>query len=415
MLQIIASNSRKSVNHNQPEVTLNVCTLRALRNAYLIAGLGIAMCAFNTSAQISYSDTGGSLTITGYTGNLPELIIPESIAGKPVSKIAANAFSGNSIISTISIPNSVTNIGSSAFEYCIKLQEIRVASGNEFYSSVAGALFDKTQTILLQFPCAKGDGINMPDSVRTIEAKAFQACSLLTNIYIPDSVTRIGENAFGNCEHLRAVRLPGFITELNDSTFANCTSLTDLAIPNSVKTIGNNVFIYAGLQSIDLPDSVEKIGNVAFASCTNLSTVRIGLNVRSIGTYAFFACSALKYVYFAGDAPILGTDTFRAIGQAAFFRPPNAAGWGSTFAGYPISVWVPTLVTNDPVFGVKANQFGFTVTGSEGLTVILEGSVTLENPKWVPIATNVVSGGSTYLKDPASPASPSHFYRLRSP
>jgi hypothetical protein len=78
-------------------------------------------------------------------------------------------------------------------------------------------------------------------------------------------------------------------------------------------------------------------------------------------------------------------------------------------------LWTPQVQTTDASFGVRTNQFGFTITWASGMTVVVEACTNLANPTWYPLATNTLTGGSAYFSDPQWTSYPARFYRLRSP
>jgi trimeric autotransporter adhesin len=91
-----------------------------------------------------------------------------------------------------------------------------------------------------------------------------------------------------------------------------------------------------------------------------------------------------------------------------------AGGGYHTVALVPAMSWNPQMQTSDASFGVRTNQFGFTITGNNGLIVVVEASTNLANPIWVPLQTNTLTGGSSYFSDPLWTNHPARFYRLRS-
>ena len=139
------------------------------------------------------------------------------------------------------IPNSVTSIGSYAFDNCKSLTSITI-----------------------------------PDSVTSIGNKAFSGCRSLTSITIPDSVTSIGNSAFSECRSLTSITIPDNVTSIGYFAFFNCSSLTNITILDSVTSIGNYAFFNcSSLTSITIPDSVTSIGEAAFSDCTNLKTISL--------------------------------------------------------------------------------------------------------------------------------------------
>ena len=84
--------------------------------------------------------------------------------------------------------------------------------------------------------------IIIPESVTQIEDKAFCGCENLTNITIPQSVTQIGDSAFAWCENLTSVTIPQSVTKIGDYAFRGCENLTSVTIPQSVTQIGDYAF-----------------------------------------------------------------------------------------------------------------------------------------------------------------------------
>ena len=85
------------------------------------------------------------------------------------------------------------------------------------------------------------------------------------------------------------------------------------------------------------------------------------------------------------------------------------------FGGRPAVLWNPQVLASDASFGVRAGQFGFTITGTSGLVIVVEASADLANPIWTPVGTNTLTGGSSSFSDPQSVNHPARFYRIRSP
>ena len=187
------------------------------------------------------NETGETITGLTDTGKTQtELVIPYKINGKEITNLGNNGgasiLNGNTVITKVIIPNSVTSIGSGAFSGCSSLTSI-----------------------------------NIPNSVTSIEDYAFVDCSSLTSIDIPNSVTSIGVGAFYYCASLTSINIPNSVTSIGSSAFSGCSSLTSIDIPNSVTSIGNGAFNgCSSLTSINIPNSVTSIEDYAFVDCTNL-------------------------------------------------------------------------------------------------------------------------------------------------
>ena len=103
----------------------------------------------------------------------------------------------------------VTSIGNYPFIDCSSLTTITVATGNSVYSSLAGVLFNSTQTTLIQYPEGEAGSYTIPTSVTSIGDGAFAACSSLTSVVIPSRVTSIGDEAFSYCTGLMGIYFQG--------------------------------------------------------------------------------------------------------------------------------------------------------------------------------------------------------------
>ena len=117
----------------------------------LIAALLLASATL-LEAQFSYTINNGAITITRYSGPGGAVSIPSTFSSWPVTSIGANAFASLSGVTSVTIPASITSIGETAFATCSSLSAITVNPNNPAFSSVAGVLFDKSQTTLLQYP-----------------------------------------------------------------------------------------------------------------------------------------------------------------------------------------------------------------------------------------------------------------------
>jgi hypothetical protein len=160
-------------------------------------------------AQLIFTINNGVVTITGYTGNPTVMNIPSTTNGYPVTSIGNAAFLGCSSLSSVTIPDSVTNIGTdafygsslinasigngvtniavNAFGSCINLNAITVGGFNSNYCSVAGVLFNRSTNTLIQFPGGEAGSYAVPSSVISIGGGAFSDCSGLTNVTIGNS------------------------------------------------------------------------------------------------------------------------------------------------------------------------------------------------------------------------------------
>ena len=122
--------------------------------------------------------------------------------------------------------------------------------------------------------CSGLTSVTIPNSVTSIGLTAFRDCTGLTSVTIPNSVTSIGDYAFAYCSGLTSVTIPNSVTTIGNSAFRVCTGLTSVTVPNSVTSIGYNAFAScSGLTSVTIPNSITFIGDYAFAYCNGLTSV----------------------------------------------------------------------------------------------------------------------------------------------
>jgi hypothetical protein len=160
-----------------------------------------------------------------------------------VTNIGDFAFEGCIGLASVSIPAGVTGIGQGPFSGCTGLADIAVEPRNERYASRGGVLFNKTLTILIQYPAGKKeDRYAIPAGVTSIGDWAFSGCTGLSSVSIPAGVTSIGNGAFSACTGFSSVSIPAGVTSIGNSAFSGCTGLSSVSIPAGVTNVGNGAF-----------------------------------------------------------------------------------------------------------------------------------------------------------------------------
>ena len=307
----------------------------------------------------------GTVKITKYCGNDTSFVIPAEIDGKPVTSIGYRAFADSTLLTSITIPDSVKYIEMGAFASCTSLTDIV-----------------------------------LPASLITIDTEAFRGCTMLTSVTIPDGVTDIGSYAFASCSALTKISLPDSVVVIGDRAFFDCPLLKSVTVPASVTVIGEYAFgyhydddwyytktdgfkinytkntaghlyavqngfsdetclltephddnstlritKYAGYDTeYVIPAEIDgkKISEIrynAFIDCKLLTSVTIPDGVTMIGSAAFRGCTALTDVVLP--------DSVTSIGGSAFYNCPKL-----------INVTIPDSVTNigDYAFGFDEND-----------------------------------------------------------
>ena len=260
--------------------------------------------AFQGCSSLTSVTIPDSVTYIGYKAFSDCSSLTSVTIGNSVTTIWQEAFQGCSSLTSVTIPDSVTKIDESAFSGCRSLTSIDVASGNLYYSSENGVLFNKNKSTLIQYPIGnQRTEYTVPNSVKKIgDYCAFSGCSSLISVTIPDSVTTIGNSTFSGCSSLINVTIPNSVTTIGESAFESCSGLTSVTIPNSVRSIGFWAFSHcSSLTSVTIGNSVTTISSYAFGGCSSLTSVTIPDSVTTIGHDAFYSCSSLKDVYYSGS------------------------------------------------------------------------------------------------------------------
>ncbi len=298
----------------------------------------------------SYDDETGTLTLSGigatvkadsmykypwysFRNSIKSLIIESGVAG-----IADYAFDGYASLNSVSIPDSVIEIGMGAL------------TDTPWNNSLPDGMNYLGRLAYCYRGDVPSDGIiEIRDGTVGTADYAFSRCKA-EKIILPDSITRLGKGAFFYCEQLKHITLPKNITSIPHRLFSSCTTIEEIVIPQGVTSIGFGAFeVCKALTYVTVPGSVTEIGDYAFNACFSLVSLRLPSGVKTIGSEVFSHCSALKMVTFP--------DSITSIGKGVFTFTPNVAircNSGSYAESYAIShglPYAPIPETDYDVFG----------------------------------------------------------------
>lgn len=289
-------------------------------------------------AQYDYAVSGEACSIEGAQlwPDSPTtcLSVPAQIDGYPVVKIGHQAFTRSSTITSVTLPDSVTSVASTAFYGCTALESVDLGASVVSIGSFAFA------------ECESLSSVRLSPALTVIGDRAFQNDAQLTELILPGRLTSIGSKAL-NGTGVSALHLPASLSEIGaqalggdlktlfvdaDSSYfvmhggllysrdldrlvcAPAGSVgSEYSAPDALVSIDASVFEgHTALTRVVLSENTASIGESTFKNCTALTSVAGAQSLASIGDEAFRGCTALK------DDLFSGMTSLNTIGSYAF-------------------------------------------------------------------------------------------------
>ena len=338
-------------------ITLPVSVVEIQRSAFS-GCTGLISVVFNAKK----CTTCGSSSAPAF----PSTIITLTI-GDEAEIIPSYAFQHCEGLTSVSIPNSVTEIGTGAFAECTGLTSVSIPNS---VTSIGRNAFSG---------CTGLTSVTIGNSVTLIDDDAFRGCTGLTSVSIPNSVTEIGTGAFFDCTGLTSVTIGNSVTLIGNVAFQGCTGLESIVVEDGntkydsrencnaiIETISNMLLV--GCKSTIIPNDVTSIGKRAFFNCTGLTSVSIPNSVTSIGKNAFYDCTGLTSVTIGNSVTLIDDDAFRGCTGLTSVNIPHSVtsiGWDAFYDCTGL-----TSVT----IGNSVTSIGFMAfCGCDGLTSVIVG------------------------------------------
>ena len=262
--------------------------------------------------KINYEINEDHVIITGGDSSLTKIEIPAKIENLPVTTIKSEAFYGYNTTSckeltSVKFPASLTTIEASAFAACKNLSTVDFSQCTEL-TLIGKEVFSGDKSIT---------SVTLPNSLEDLGDNAFNSCGLTSlDLSNCDKLIHINDGTFYKNESLESVKLPNKIKLIDENAFWGCVGLKDINFSEctSLIKIENSAFCGTGLESIELPASIVSLGEAAFKQCTQLKSADLssckGLTV--ISNEMFHEDGSLSSVNLPSSITSIGNSAFRA-------------------------------------------------------------------------------------------------------
>jgi hypothetical protein len=246
---------------------------------------------------------------TTFQGNTEITSFEEFEEFNSVAIIESNAFDGCNRLTSIIIPNSVSELKYLAFGYCSSLRKINIPSSimriNDYVFHGVDATDVYVDSFEHIFEISYADNASLPTSTKDY-TNLYVGGEILTEAIIPDGVTFVPSRFLSNNRNIVKATLPNTVTTIMDHAFYNCENLESecFVIPEGVTVIKYNTFYKCTkIRSFSLPQTLTEIGNYAFASSGDYTEIKIPSGVATIGNAAFWGCNITNFVCYAKTPP----------------------------------------------------------------------------------------------------------------
>lgn len=253
-------------------------------------------------------------------------------------------------IRSVVLDNRITHIGDYAFDKCTNIESVRYTG----YTGNAGvALPESVTTIGVHAFSDTGvtGTLKLPEHLTEIDSSAFYHCRKLNGeLKLPDTVKEIGGFAFHSCGFTGKLELPASLENIGNDAFDFCSGLTGkLTFPSKMNEIDFNIFQGTGITEVVIPSSIETVRDFAFKSCMNLKKVYLPTKMPTIYNRAFINCSDVKFYYPAYKADWMT--------QTSKFFDSTLNTDKDAVKPYDVSTWWPICYYVDVTFDAGSGKF----------------------------------------------------------
>lgn len=307
---------------------LTLCLLPATAYAATTAS---GACGKNLTWSLSST---GTLTISGKgamaeysNGNMPWIAyknqIKSVVLAKGITSIAYLSFSGYTKLTSVQIPDSVTDIGASAFDNCTALSDMTLPKNLKTLGWLAFTGCSSLKTLTMPASLTEGGGsafskctglkeVYFEKGSKAVEFMQFLGCTSLEKVVLPAGLERIGIDAFTGCTSLKSLNIPASVAEIGMYPARSCTSLQEITVAsgNRYYTSWNGALYTKDMKTliqypggrtggVVIPQGVETL-NLDSISCPGMTSILLPASLKLIASAAFYGCDNLTDVYYAG-------------------------------------------------------------------------------------------------------------------
>ena len=277
--------------------------------------------AYETIESVTILDGSTGITDSAFSGcsGIRNVTVPQSVLDQGLRNVFPQTYK---TIGHVTILDSATDIPHTAFASCAGLKSLVIGSG---VTNIAARAFDNSWYIT---------SLSVPQSVldmgfdNLFSRKCLQTIESVT---ILDGATEIPDHAFylrsTDFKNLRSVTIPGSVTNIGMLAFANREQLSDIEIPEGVRSIEISAFYGCkSFRHVTIPDSVERIDDDVFGGCSALETLTIGAGLKAISPWSFNdGCRSFQAFYVSPDNDKFCSDSGLLLekGAAGLVAVPN--------------------------------------------------------------------------------------------
>ena len=323
----------------------------------------LANSSFPNLKSISIGEGNPYLTVldgtTIFSKDLSELIWcpfqSELTLTEKLNRIGDYAFKGNTALTALRIPDSVSFVGEGAFSGCSSLESCTLSDGIDILrpytfegcTSLSNLTLPPSLVRIeehalyncgiesLRIPalveyigeaafsgCSSLESCTLPDGIDIIRPYTFEGCRSLSNLTLPPSLVRIENRAFYN-SGIEFLQIPAGVNHIGNGAFEGCGALSSCILPGDLSRIEADTFLNSGLVSMVIPGSVTYIGENAFRGCANLSSCILPETIEKIQEDTFYRCHSLKQITIPSSVRSIGVGAFASSGLEKIDIPNN--------------------------------------------------------------------------------------------